>query len=273
MSQDATGCLFCGKALPPRTHGGPTRKYCGDDCGIRFKTGSIFPRPVTCVVCGCEFMSARKKAKCCSRQCSRISSRKQQHETSCIECGSVIPPKIPGTKGNQQLVCSEDCRRARASRCSLSRHHNRRALGLCVGCGAASTTGSTLCQACAETRKERERDRRKQSPGAWLKQVLYTVRFRASKEEREFCISADDLQPLPAHCPVLGIPLDYSKVIGRDNWPSVDRVDSSKGYVPGNVCVISYRANRIKNDGTLDEHVRIVDYMRRGKPVGLRLAI
>ena len=62
-------------------------------------------------------------------------------------------------------------------------------------------------------------------------------------------------------CPVLGIELDWFAEAKADNSPSYDRVDSTKGYVPGNVRIISFRANRIKNDGTIDEHRKIIEYM------------
>jgi predicted DNA-binding protein YlxM (UPF0122 family) len=62
-------------------------------------------------------------------------------------------------------------------------------------------------------------------------------------------------------CPVLGIELDWFAEAKADNSPSYDRVDSTKGYVPGNVRIISFRANRIKNDGTIDEHKKIIEYM------------
>jgi hypothetical protein len=38
-----------------------------------------------------------------------------------------------------------------------------------------------------------------------------------------------------------------------DNSYSLDRIDSNKGYVKGNVWVISRRANVIKNNATLEE--------------------
>jgi hypothetical protein len=37
------------------------------------------------------------------------------------------------------------------------------------------------------------------------------------------------------------------------NSPSLDRIDNTKGYVPGNVWVISWRANDLKRNATLEE--------------------
>ena len=66
---------------------------------------------------------------------------------------------------------------------------------------------------------------------------------------------------IPAVCPVLGLTLVPG---GRsDNSMSLDRVDSSKGYVPGNVQVISLRANRLKNNATLEELKALVSYMEK----------
>jgi hypothetical protein len=69
----------------------------------------------------------------------------------------------------------------------------------------------------------------------------------------------------PLICPVLGIKLDYSgratTKYNNGNAPSFDRLDSNFGYVPGNVVVMSWRANRIKNDGTAEEHRAIADFL------------
>lgn len=58
---------------------------------------------------------------------------------------------------------------------------------------------------------------------------------------------------IPEICPLLGMKLVVG--VGRfgPNSPSLDRIIPHLGYVPGNVWVISQRANQIKNDATLSE--------------------
>jgi hypothetical protein len=63
---------------------------------------------------------------------------------------------------------------------------------------------------------------------------------------------------IPACCPLLGIPLFQMRGRAGPNSPSLDRIDPTKGYVPGNVWVISWRANQIKPDATLQELKQIV---------------
>ena len=91
-------------------------------------------------------------------------------------------------------------------------------------------------------------------------------KFRNKKGNKygwEWTIEFGDLE-FPSHCPVLGLELDYfTEGKGRlENSVSFDRVDPTKGYVKGNVIVMSWRANRIKNDGTFQEHQLIADFMR-----------
>lgn len=65
----------------------------------------------------------------------------------------------------------------------------------------------------------------------------------------------------PTVCPILGLTLNWFAEYREENSPSFDRIDPTKGYIPGNVIVCSWRANRIKNDGTAEEHRRIADYI------------
>jgi len=96
--------------------------------------------------------------------------------------------------------------------------------------------------------------------------MLYAARKRAKLGGFECTITKDDIV-IPETCPVLGIPLFARVGAGRsnrdqvENSPSLDRIDNSKGYVPGNIAVISMRANMIKNNATLDELKAIVAYI------------
>ena len=81
-------------------------------------------------------------------------------------------------------------------------------------------------------------------------------------------IAKEDV-PIPECCPVLGIKLCPSVGEGRKDItllnasPSIDRIDSSKGYTKDNVQVISFRANNLKKDATLEEIKALVSYVER----------
>jgi len=81
---------------------------------------------------------------------------------------------------------------------------------------------------------------------------------------QEFTLKIDDIEWV-THCPVLGIELDWFAEKRADNSPSFDRIDPSLGYIPGNVAVISWRANRIKNDGSADEHLKIYNWLNKSQ--------
>lgn len=54
---------------------------------------------------------------------------------------------------------------------------------------------------------------------------------------------------------------------GGDNSPTLDKIEPALGYVPGNIIVISGRANRLKADATIDELRAIASFyatFRRG---------
>ena len=80
----------------------------------------------------------------------------------------------------------------------------------------------------------------------WAKQ-------RAKKRGTPFSISYKDIV-IPDKCPFLGIPLHRNKLKeNRDSSPSLDCIESSKGYVQGNIRVISHKANTMKSNSTLEE--------------------
>ena len=99
----------------------------------------------------------------------------------------------------------------------------------------------------------------------WLQLKINAAR-RAREKNIEFTLTAEYIESIWTNtCPILGIPLFHSSVKGKacDNSHSIDRIDSSKGYVPGNVAIISYKANVIKNNGTANEHRLIAEWMEK----------
>lgn len=61
---------------------------------------------------------------------------------------------------------------------------------------------------------------------------------------------------IPKECPIFKVPFDK----GRYS-PSLDRIDNSKGYIKGNVWVISKVANIMKNDASLEELLKFCEEM------------
>ena len=86
------------------------------------------------------------------------------------------------------------------------------------------------------------------------------AKYRAAHKGREFTITKEDIV-IPERCPLLGIPLVCHRGKGsqQGNSPSLDRIDPTKGYIKGNVWVISNRANTLKNDATLQELKTLVE--------------
>lgn len=89
--------------------------------------------------------------------------------------------------------------------------------------------------------------------------MLCHSRTSASQAGLEHTIRLHDIISPPT-CKYLGIEIDYTPPPERTvkkpwNGPSIDRIDSTKGYTPPNVQVISQLANRMKSNATLDQLV------------------
>ena len=86
------------------------------------------------------------------------------------------------------------------------------------------------------------------------KRLFWGIKNSAKGRNTEFSITIEDII-IPKSCPLLGIEL--TNILGRggviDSNPSVDRIDNSKGYIKGNVWVISKLANRMKSSATKEQ--------------------
>lgn len=94
----------------------------------------------------------------------------------------------------------------------------------------------------------------------WKKHInrrLYSsCKARAKQLNLEFNIELSDII-IPSHCPYLKQKLTnlFAEEGATKAWynPSVDRIDPTKGYVKGNIEIISRRANVMKNNATVEE--------------------
>jgi hypothetical protein len=78
--------------------------------------------------------------------------------------------------------------------------------------------------------------------------------------------SQELLTNIPDMCPCCDKTMSWLETSGKGqrtfpNAPSIDRVNSSLGYVVGNVRIICYRCNSIKSFGTSEDHLRIHLFM------------
>lgn len=85
------------------------------------------------------------------------------------------------------------------------------------------------------------RRRRRESPG---RSLWDRARKRAQDRGLPFALAKNSIT-IPRTCPALGISIAFQ---GRRSAcsPSLDRIIPERGYVPGNVRVLSDRANRLK---------------------------
>jgi hypothetical protein len=112
-----------------------------------------------------------------------------------------------------------------------------------------------------EVRSQWTKNKRKEDPCRF---IFYSAKRRSKIDGTIFTINKQDVidvYPKDGKCPMLGI--DMMPNIGKmqDNSPSLDRIIPGKGYSKGNIIVISYKANRIKNDASLQDLKNVVLFL------------
>lgn len=122
------------------------------------------------------------------------------------------------------------------------------------------------CQKRGRSYYERNREKCKAtSRAARLKKyehyLVKRLQRRAKAKGLPFDLDPEDIL-IPEVCPVLGIPITKEGRGQRDGAPSVDRLVPNRGYVRGNIKVISMRANQIKNCASIEEVERVLAYMK-----------
>lgn len=93
------------------------------------------------------------------------------------------------------------------------------------------------------------------------KAIFFSTKRRAKIEGINFNLEESDIF-IPDKCPILDIKLQMHSDYARDNSPSIDRLIPNKGYIKGNCFIISYKANRMKQDNSLEDLEKIVKYIQ-----------
>ena len=88
--------------------------------------------------------------------------------------------------------------------------------------------------------------------------MLMAAKQRAKNQGLEFNLTIDDIV-IPDKCPLLEVPFVAGEKGNYEYTPSLDRIDPTKGYIKGNVWVITKRANTMKNNATREELLKFAD--------------
>ena len=121
-------------------------------------------------------------------------------------------------------------------------------------------------------RKANYRQRTKGKKPSILNALLSRARERARLKKLPFDLTMEWIETVAvSHCPITLEPLDWARdqvVDGKPgpNSPSIDKIIPELGYVQSNCAIMSHRGNMIKSNGTIDEHLRVVQYMAAQQP-------
>jgi hypothetical protein len=91
------------------------------------------------------------------------------------------------------------------------------------------------------------------------KRMLANAKKRAKKLNLDFNLTLEDII-IPDECPIFKIPFTFVAETSYQDNCSLDRIDNTKGYIKGNVQVISMKANTMKNSATPEELLNFCKY-------------
>ena len=124
--------------------------------------------------------------------------------------------------------------------------------------GKQVDTTDGLRTACKICYNKRCIEKRLKNPKRFL---LIKLKSRAKKLGIPFDLTEEDIE-FPEVCPVFNKPFVYGYGRQHDFSPSVDRLIPHKGYIKGNVIIVSLRANRIKYNASLKELEALVNFYK-----------
>ena len=176
---------------------------------------------------------------------------RKTEEVKCDNCGAVCEKPSTEVKRNKLLNRHLFCSR----RCSV-------------------TYGNTVCPrkgnlTTLDEARERIKEKHRENP--LLSPFNYLLKSMRAKD-KEYKVTFEDLlekwNEQNGRCAYTGIQLElssYKKTKGILK-ASVDRIDSNKGYVPGNIQFVLCAVNYMKGTMTDQETKELIELIRQNKP-------
>lgn len=137
----------------------------------------------------------------------------------------------------------------------------------CIECGERKAHAKNLCGKCYQ------RKFRKDNPDwdsiVWnrmkkdgRKELLKAAKKRAKQRGRSFDIRLEDIV-IPDVCPILGLKLEVGKNLPTEFSPSLDEIVVGKGYVIGNIQIVSRKANTMKSNASPEELIKFAEWIKK----------
>jgi hypothetical protein len=105
-----------------------------------------------------------------------------------------------------------------------------------------------------------DQQRKRETKPVFLSQLFYNAKTRAAKKNIEFDLTKEFLEELldcsEMKCSVTGLKMNlecHSRKKANPFKCSIDRIDSSKGYIQDNVRFVCWAVNQMKADRTDEE--------------------
>ena len=105
--------------------------------------------------------------------------------------------------------------------------------------------------------------KRRNPEKVWAAAAAHNSRLRAKKKGLTHEITAEYiLSILPEECPIFETEFVFygNKVPGAKS-ATIDRIWANEGYIPGNIRIISGKANRIKNAYMAEDVLRVGNWL------------
>lgn len=180
--------------------------------------------------------------------CDACTKYREQRYASLVSNGICVKCENATAKQNRRMCAL--CLTAEKAKHKLERAQALKYNKCTVCLTEDAIIGGVRCQRCKNKRKI-----------SLTQRILRTAKSRAKKLNLPFTISLADII-VPERCPILNIELAENEFRAKDNSYSLDRIIPEKGYIPGNVQIISQRANLLKSNASIEELEKVVAFLR-----------